>query len=129
MGHKKDRDVVFEYGETRYNSFIYQGEKVRFQSKNRACFQKEDIARVIKVGDVYTMIYTQFDKTTQQTLKKEEDVRVEVKHNNWYELKAVKDGYRFTATLGDLLVESSLGRELLRELSKFHIEEKYSKYK
>ena len=129
MGHKKDRDFVFEFGETRYNSFIYRGEKVRFQSKNRACFQKEDIARVIKVGDVYTMIYTQFDKTTQQTSKKEEDVCVEVKHDNWYELKALKDGYRFTATLGDLLVESSLGRELLGELSKFHIEEKYSKYR
>lgn len=99
--------------------FTIRGQKIRYRTFYMPGYLYNDIVKLIKEGDVLEVHHVHFCREQDFCKTKKHPVRVVKVHSNWYELESIDDGYRFTYTLGDLLLYSNLKQELSNELKKY----------
>lgn len=107
--------------------FIIRGQKIRYRTFYRPGYLYADIVKLIKEGDVLDVRHVHFCIEKYFCKTKKHPVRVVKVHSNWYDLESLEDGYRFTYTLGDMLLYSNLKQELSNELKKYVFLEKEEK--
>jgi len=99
--------------------FTIRGQRIRYRTFYAPGYLYNDIVKLIKEGDVLEVHHVHFCRSQDFCKTKKHPVRVIKVHSNWYELESIDDGYRFTYTLGDLLLYSNLKQELSSELKKY----------
>lgn len=107
--------------------FTIRGQRIRYQTFYNPAYHYNDIVKLIKEGDVLDVHHVHFCREQDFCKTKKHPVRVIKVHSNWYKLESLNDGYRFTYTLGDLLLYSNLKQELSNELKKYVLLEKEGK--